>query len=590
MVDGNRGRDEQDQLGGIPAGPGATPPDPREIQAMTESRTVSRGSRTWLVAVTALVFTALMATACTSTTGTDADTASTDDAATSDTVVDEGPPVEGGKLVFGINNESAGWNPHVNQWAQHSSIVGSSMLEPLAALDGNLDPVPWLATAWTPNETFDSWTIELRDDVTFHDGTAFDAAAVKANIDDIKSAALTGIIWSRVFGETTVVDDHTVRMDLLVPYAAFPTSFLASQTALMMAPSALTSEDKGIHEPIGTGPFKMRAWKQGDSLTVVKNKDYWQEGLPHLDEMEFKVLADASAMASAMLADDIDIAFTPAMATVTQVPDTFTIIKDWDSEPGMAIVNTVSDIAGVPNPMANQHARKALAYATDQDALAALIGEGVQTPSSPFTPDRKWGMPEDQNGYVSFDLDQAKKEVAEYQSESGIPLVITLSSSGGTDTEGVVQVLQNQWEAAGVDVTIETKEATAFINDVVVGNYQVALFNIYGAPDPDQNYHFWTEENANGPGELSINFTQFTSPTMQENLEIGRANEDFATRKAAYDTIVKEINAAAVNIWTYSIPYSLVATERVHGLAKPAEVPFGNYQPKTWLGDLWLAD
>ena len=137
---------------------------------------------------------------------------------------------------------------------------------------------------------------------------------------------------------------------------------------------------------------------------------------------------------------------------------------------------------------------------------------------------------------------------------------------------------------------IDTAEATTFINNVVVGNYQVALFNIYGAPDPDQNHHFWTEQNANGPGELSINFTQFTTPTMEENLTIGRESDDFATRKAAYDEIVREINGAAVNIWTYSIPYSVIANERVGGLKPISEVPFGNYQPKTWFGGLWITD
>ena len=153
-----------------------------------------------------------------------------------------------------------------------------------------------------------------------------------------------------MFGETTVVDANTVQMDLLVPFAAFPTSFLASQTAIMMAPATFTSEDRGVREPIGTGPFEMQSWTQGDSLTVVKNDDYWQEGQPHLDEIEFKVLGDASAMASAMLADDVDMAFTPAMATVTQVPPGFTIIKDWGTEPGMAIVNTVPTIDRVPEP------------------------------------------------------------------------------------------------------------------------------------------------------------------------------------------------------------------------------------------------
>src|SRR5689334_3912966 len=134
----------------------------------------------WWLGVLAVLVAVGLAAGCSSTTNTDGGgqaATGAGNASQSDPVADEGTPVDGGKLVFGINNDSAGWNPHVNQWAQHSSVVGSSMLEPLAALDGDLNPVPWLATSWTPNDTFDSWTVELRDDVTFSDGTAFDAEA-----------------------------------------------------------------------------------------------------------------------------------------------------------------------------------------------------------------------------------------------------------------------------------------------------------------------------------------------------------------------------------------------------------------------------
>ena len=77
---------------------------------------------------------------------------------------------------------------------------------------------------------------------------------------------------------------------------------------------------------------------------------------------------------------------------------------------------------------------------------------------------------------------------------------------------------------------------------------------------------------------------------MQADLQTGRQSPDFAARKKAYDdVVVNQINANAVNIWTYSTPYSLIASPKVHGLKEASEVPFGNFQPKTWLANLWLS-
>ena len=554
------------------------------MTSVSGNRRLDRMGPLLLVATTLCV--ALLAAACGGASETEAQGGA---AAASDTLVAEGPPVAGGRLVFGVEQETQGWNPHDNTWGPPGSMVGSAFLEPLASLDADLNAVPWLATSWTPDATFESWTLELRTGVTFSNGEPFDATAVKQNFDDLTTAPLSGFAWKPLFASTDVVDADTVQVNFTRPFAAFPNSLLSTQTSLMLAPTMFASENRGTAAPIGTGPFVLESWVPGSTLVATRNESYWQEGLPHLDEIEFKVVNDASSVASALQSGDLDLAFTSTMASVSQVPDSFTVLKDWGSEPGLAVTNTNPEVGGRPNPMANPHARKALAYATDQQALADHIGEGVEIPSSPFPPSSKWGMEPDENGYVTHDIEKAKQEVAAYVADTGIPLATVLSSSTGTDANAIVQLLQTQWAEAGITTTIESVESTKMISNVISGNYQVGLIGMYSAPDPDQNWHYWTADNAKGPGSLNINFTQYTTPSIQENLIIGRESDDVETRKAAYDAIVREINAAATNIWTYSTPYSLIATERVRGLTTPADVPFGNYQPKTWVGELWLA-
>jgi len=510
---------------------------------------------------------------------------------TSGTIGDEGTPVEGGNLIMAVVGGASGWNPHDSQWAQPASMVASSILEPLATVDANLDAAPWLATSWTPNATFDQWTIVLRSGVTFQNGEAFDAAAVKLNIDDATTAALSSQAVKGLITGSTVIDDRTVRVDMSQPWAAFPSSFLNGQSAMMMAPAMLTSPDRGNQHPVGTGPFAFASWDQSTLFKTVKNPTYWQAGLPHLDQLEFHVLADSTSQSAALQSGDVNMVFANSAEEANSLESTYTVLKDWGSEPGMIITQTLPDVNGTPNPLSNKNARMALAYATDRQSLAAAVGEGVLSPSSPFPPSSKWGLPEDQNGYPSFDLDKAKQFVDAYKTDTGeSSLKFTLSAVANIDTQKVAQLVQSQWKEAGIDATIEQMEDTSFISKVVQGNYQAAFFNIYSSPDPDQNYYFWSSSTANGVGKISINFTELTNPQMQASLQTGRQSPDFATRKKAYDDIVvNQINANAVNIWTYSTPYSLIASPKVHGLKEASEVPFGNFQPKTWLAKLWLS-
>jgi len=499
-------------------------------------------------------------------------------------------PTDGGQLVVAVGGETNGWNPHQDEWAQSGVLVGSSVLEPLAATAHDLSAQPWLATSWTPNATYDTWTIHLRTGVTFQDGEAFDAAAVKQNLDDASSAPLSGEALAGMFKQVTVVDDHTVQVELNQPWAAFPSSFLTGQSAMMMAPKMLQSSDHGVNHPIGTGAYTFVSWQPGASFVTRKNPTYWQKGLPHLDGLTFKVLTDPTTQASALQSGDVGLVFTSSAQIAIQLDGQYTQLRDWSTEPGMAMVNTLPTVNGKPNPMANLHARLALAYATNRAAIAAQEGAGVHSPNSPFPPDSPWGMPENQNGYPSYSLAKARQQVAIYQQQTGQPnLTLTLTGTPDTGTQRVMQILQAQWKEAGIHTDLQGVDQASFITQVVAGHYEVAMFTIYSSPDPDQNHYFWSAETAKPEGQVSINFTRYTTAEMQADLKIGRENPSAPARKAAYDDLVRQINAAAVNIWTFSTPYTLISAHNVHGLPSgPDAAPFGNFQPKTWLADLWV--
>ena len=156
------------------------------------------------------------------------------------------------------------------------------------------------------------------------------------------------------------------------------------------------------------------------------------------------------------------------------------------------------------------------------------------------------------------------------------------------DTQKTLQQVQSQWKDAGIAVNIETLEQTAYITKIATGDYQAAFFRNYGYPDPDQDYYFWSASTAKGVGTISINFTQYTTPEVEKDVTTGRTSGYANVRKDSYDDLVKQLNAGFTNIWLYRTPYSFIADKSVKGLNPAREISFANYEPKTWLGGLWL--
>jgi peptide/nickel transport system substrate-binding protein len=434
------------------------------------------------------------------------------------------------------------------------------------------------------------WTIDLRHGVQFHDGTPMDAVAVKANLDFIVEAPLSGVAMRPIFDHVEVVDDDTVQVFLKSRWAAFPSSFLAGQSAFIRSVASMQTADKGSGRPVGTGPFVFESWTPDVAFEVTANREYWREGEPHLDAIEFKPIPDPTSRAAALESGDLDMMFLSSANEANRLDADYTVLRNWDVTPNALLANVRPTANGQPNPMSNRHARLAMAHAIDRQALADTAGDGIQIASSPFAPDNPWGRPVDQNGYPAHDPDAARRELAAYTDDTGEEtLRVTMFGTAGTDAVQVLQLVQQQLDQVGIEAEIRTLDASGLISEVVGAHYQVAMFGNYSSPDPDQNHYFWSSTTATGEGGVNINFTGFTNETTERALQQGRENEDVGVRRAAYNALVDEQNANAVNLWLYYIPSSLVASPQVRGLSAIGDVRFANFQPKTWWGEIWLA-
>jgi peptide/nickel transport system substrate-binding protein len=498
---------------------------------------------------------------------------------------------DGGSLVIGVSAETDSWNPAEAEWASQGSLVGSSVLEPLAKPNAKGGAEPFLATSWIADATFDRWLIHLRPGVTFQDGEPFNAAAVKLNLDTYVHGALSGQVLGPLVKDVKVDGPLAVVVDLKQPWAAFPSSFLDGNSALMMAPAMINSANGGANHPIGTGPFTFQSWTPGSTFVVVKNKNYWQKGLPHLDAITFKVITDEATMVSALQDGDVNMMLTTNAQDANRLSSAYTLVKDWSSENDFVELNTAASIDGAFNPFSDIHARMALAYATDRQTVAKLVGAGVETASSPWAPTNTWGMPDSQNGWVNYDPAKARQELTKYEADTHqSSLTFTLTGASGTDYARILQQLQSEWQSVGINAHIKTIDQASVIKLLIGADYQSFLLSSFNYEDPDTDYIFWSSSTVHGVGSININFSLYASPQIDQDLNTGRTNPYPDKRKAAYDDLVHQLNAAATYDWLYRTPYSLIADHNVQGLDTARQVAFGNYSPKTWLGDLWLSN
>ncbi len=516
---------------------------------------------------------ALLATACS---GTDGDTATGSGSSTTSTTTAL-EPVDGGDLTVAISSQADSWNPIGGRWSYDGHVVGSTMFDTLAVErgDGNLDM--GLAESIDPNDDATEWTIVTKEGITFHDGTPFDAEVVEANFEARLESPLTAISMEPV-DSIGVLDDRTVVVTMNRPWSGFGHA-LAAQSGYMVS---LASTADPTAAPVGTGPFIFDEAVTDSHVTVKKNPDYWQEPA-HLDSIRFSIVAEPNSRMTGIEAGDFDSILMngPAeIAELLEMGDVNTLLDG--SEPDFVMLNTL-----VP-PLDDARVREALVLGTDRDTvIRAIGGEGIVEPAdSVFVSYNPWHL--DDAGYPDADSVRAAELVAEYEAETGTEVEFTLGGVPGPLALPVGTTLQEQWANIGIDIEVEQVETASFINEVVVGNYEAALFRAYGWIDPDFSYIFWHSDNANGLGEVSINFTQMDNPALDEALETGRADLDPDVRAEAYDDVQRIINEESTHILLWEALWALASADDVHGFDEAAERGFARPDYKSFWNDVWI--
>lgn len=472
-----------------------------------------------------------------------------------------GDPVDGGSLVYGLPAESNGWDPAGGNWAPWGMIVARTFFDTLTVFDENGDVQPHLAESLTPNEDYSEWVVKLRPDITFHNGEALNAEVLKANWEFLTSSPLTGAIFQVLPGEFEVISELELKATYPEPYATFPAAW-ATQLGVVMAPESLAQDGPTrARNPIGTGPFMMDEWVIDNHLTVVKNDNYWQEGLPHLNEIEFRPIVDQTSRSSALEAGDVDLAFfdNPSQFLDFQDDEDFVIWRDPKAETAESFMMFNTQTAPFDNP----DLRRALAMATDARTFTEVMTPGREVASGPYEEDSRWFS---QTSYPGYDPEAAKALIAEIEAETGAPVQVNITSSPSVTTAEQSQLIAQMWDEVGVDVQVQTAETATLIIDIATGNYQAVLWRQFDSASPTQETVWWSSDYVNDPGQISLNFARNANDATTAALIEARKTPEFDERYDHFAEVQEQLALDIPYVWLNHIETAVVAEAGVIGV------------------------
>lgn len=436
--------------------------------------------------------------------------------------------------------------------------------------DGTLEVEPALATDWEISEDGRTYTFTLRDDVTFHDGTPFNAEAVKFNfdrmLDEDHPYYNTGpfpLSFNFASIESVeVVDDHTVTFNLSEPYAPF-LSNLAYPTGLIVSPTAVAEhgEDYG-RNPVGTGAYQFVEWQSNTRVVAEANPDYW-DGAPELEAVVFRPITDANTRVAEMFSGGIDVMVEVPPDNVDQFQSdaAFEVYEQAGPHVWYVMLNAQH------GPFTDKRVRQAANYAVNKETLVEDVLQGTATVAdSPVAPAFNWAYNEDLEPYP-YDPDMARELLAEAGIENpSVTFYVTEGGSGMLDPITMGTAIQADLEAVGFDVEIETYEWNTFLGIVNPGLGEDADMAemAWMTNDPDVLPYLTLRTDA-WPDAGGFNSSYYSNPEVDELLEAARVETDIETRGDLYKEMQEIVFEDAPWIFVANWKQNAVTSAAVEG-------------------------
>jgi ABC-type transport system substrate-binding protein len=500
-------------------------------------------------------------------------------------------PVYGGKLVVAGEAEvGAPWTPANVQCDSYCQFRIRTFIEPLFVLGDDHQVHPFLGESITPNADFTQWTIKVNQGITFTDGTPLNADAVIDNLNRTWTGLLVaGAMRDIAKGPdgkilATKVDDYTFTLqtgkngdpNTPIPWPQFP-QFLTGQPGFIASPTWLAEVDKNpdlATKPVGTGPFVVTSFLQGDRMTVEKNPNYWRKDaqgnkLPYLDSIEFRVIQDSQVRAQALDSGDVDLIATADGDTVSRYVGS----KDPVLLQQNTYVETNYVMFHLTKPqLMDQSVRCALVQAVDRQDLVDAVQAGFpKVANGPFSPGQD-GYLQD-TGLPPYDPEAAKAAIAAYEAKNG-PVTINYSLVPSGSSKAQADYLQSAWSAIGVDVTETTTEQSKLITNALLGapDFEAFGWRNHAGIYVDTQNQWWHGFGADAKGSQvadgapDLNFGRLNDPVINDLLDKVRSETDPAKAQQDAQDINREFAKQCWILPLYWTTWGVVLKSKVQNI------------------------
>ncbi len=439
----------------------------------------------------------------------------------------------GGTLVRAMTSEPAQIDPQGTP-SSGLSLVMPYVFDTLVVRDVDNSVHPLLAESWEVSDDGKEITFELKEGVTFHDGTPLNAEAVVFTFERFKEVGTRSPIYGGVMqiADVEAVDDLTVRFTFHQPAANFWSTISMPYAGIVSPESARAADEAGEGHLVGSGPFIVDEWQTGQVITLKRNPDYdWgppiveNQGTPYLDALVYKVIPDATTQLAALQADEVNVLF------INQPAHKLKLEKDEAVDLEEALMNDLIYLGfnAQKPPFDEVLVRQALSHAVNKDEIVNVglggLGQAAFAPLPPGIPGYDVSLKEHELGY---DPEKAKELLAEagfQQNDDGTwerdgqKLQGQLLTSTRAPNKEVATLLQSQLKAIGVPVEIQQLDSRAVMQATSEGQFDLLLWR-YGWNDPDALNIFLSSDRIGRTNRVGYSNPEFDALVGQGATEL----------------------------------------------------------------------
>jgi len=467
------------------------------------------------------------------------------------------------KLIIAQGTDALTMDTHHGLDAPTFTIL-DHMVEPLLELTPKGEIAPKLAEKWEVSPDATEFVLKLRKGVKFHDGTPFNAEAVKVNFDrrlDPKAATKYGFLVAPI-SSVTVVDEYTVKIKTKAPFAALISNLTHQANGIQSPESLKASWDKPVTKPVGTGPFMYKEWVPGNKFVMVRNDQYWGKK-PHIEEVTWRVMPDDASRVIALETGEVH-------AAVRIPPFDIPRLK---ANPKLTVISAPSvrtiylGFNCLKEPFQDKRVRQAINYAVNKEAILKHILGGVgrvsDAPLSPgifgYTPIKTY----------EYNVEKAKALLAEAGFPKGFETTLHPAVGRYYMDVNVATAVAADLLKVGIKAEIKMMEWGTYLPSILrekdVVEHKIYMLG-WGCVTGDADYGLYTLFHSGEWPKKGMNASFFKNEKLDQLLDAARSTANPEERKRLYKEAMTIIMDEAPWLFLHSEMQMVGARANVKGL------------------------